>query len=49
LKLEKTSKGGPKDIFCPGLDGIKGGKPGETSHQREMDEFRNFQKYQIKR
>jgi hypothetical protein len=26
-QLEKTSKGVPKDIFRPGLDGIKGGKP----------------------
>ncbi len=26
MKLEKTPKGVPKDIFCPGLDKIKGGK-----------------------
>jgi hypothetical protein len=24
---EKPQRGGPKDIFCPGLDGIKGGEP----------------------
>ncbi len=36
MKLEKTSKRGPKDIFCPGLDGIKGSKPVYNIHYNIM-------------